>query len=214
MLRFIKTVLMGFVETILSLLKIAVQFWYVTLPLLAGLLLLPLILRWATALVSRLTFIRRLNRLCRKNGVTLHVRYPFAGRERTDLTLEGEELRLGIRFFPYATRGRQISLLDAGHVRIQKIGALTLFSNRGAWHFPLMRKRLLTWEGNARTVTLPAVKTSPGEGTILLFSPAPPRLEGTEKNGVRPFSDGDAWGTLTVYTADGFLSYIKRILPR
>lgn len=172
--------------------------WYITIPALLLLLLLPTVFRWLRVIFSNLYYSVRLRRLCRKKHFSLRRRgFGFEMKDETGI--------YRIRFLWRNVRKRNLYLFDRETAYINKPTAQLLVSK---WF-----GHLGGWNGYNRTESaLHKIRiATPGDTPcILIVNPAPIDVYLYSGNTYRPTGSGTQLQDTTVYFGSDFLHYLSR----
>lgn len=160
---------------------------------------------------ARITFCFKLRHICRR--AKYKCRFKRFWLTSFFRSYEGMDIEIGkrdyvIKFFPGNVNHKGIHLRDLSHVEIIKyfveprVRSRTAMMNYGtnpANRVEVSRKK--------KEVTIAPER---GGETILLFSPSPYAITVLHGNKIDPAGNGEELDGVKLYTAQGFLNYMKR----
>ena len=160
---------------------------------------------------SRVTFCMKLKRICRRAKCTCRFRHTWLGSfffQKSGFDIEIGDRRntlYSIKFFPGNVAGKGIHLRGADTVEIIRY---TVIPHLGRRHAMGRVERV----ERSRTITDYEMEIARSGDSILMFSPSPFSMTALEKNKSRPIGNGEHYMGFDIYTARGFLDYLKRKL--
>lgn len=158
---------------------------------------------------SRVSFCMKLRRICRRAKLKCKFHRTWLGS--FFLAKEGFDIEIGdrrdtlysIKFFPGNVTEKGIHLRDGHTVEIIRYTVVPHLGRRHAMGRVERTERSRTIKSYDMCVA------SRGE-SVLMFSPSPFSMTALERNSMRPIGNGERYMDFTIYTARGFLDYIKR----
>lgn len=162
----------------------------------ACVILVPLIYRPIRALLKRREFLRKLDAVCRRQGIALSVidlpyRSIFSTTETESFTVTVNGKRYACKLIGALKRGSPMGIFQGGegaiatHVRFARI---TLFSRVTQFEFGFHSE----------------------DQKILIINPVPKKLYRTENGKTTELDNGDVVDGYKVYTASGFIGALER----
>ncbi len=181
LLFYLKDVLM-FLGAILK------EYWYWLIIIIALCILIPFLIKYLRALISRVAFVSRLSALCRKKGVVLkHKKCPiwslFKNHASFDflITAPHGDKNYDVKFFPKNPSKKNIFLNESENAYISKVTFQTYIGQKGA--IPGGTPTTLNYsETKSRKITLSLPEPSGKAQSVLLFQPSPHNIRVSEAN--------------------------------
>ena len=158
---------------------------------------------------SRVTFCRKLKKICRRAKYTCRFHRTWLGsfwfrREGFDIEIsDRRETVYSIKFFPGNVAEKGIHLRGPDEVEIIRYTVVPHLGRRHAMGRVERTER-------SRTITDYEMSIARSGESVLLFSPSPFNMTALEKNKINPVGNGESYMGFKIYTARGFLDYIKR----
>ncbi len=208
------------VARVLFILFLAVMLAWIVLPILLIRFILLTLWRYFRVIFSRLSFCRKLKRICRKKGLRYKVSRPcllsvFLKYNGNDIRIEGEKVCYAIKFFPRNPIGYSLNFdceKETGELKYFVTPSLT---DRLAGVVALFRGKKQSYtlktafEGKKMTkMIFGAVE----ETKILIVQPKPLHMIQAAGNITKPLYSGECVGDVAVYEAGALLSYFERII--
>ena len=160
---------------------------------------------------SRVTFCMKLKRICRRAKLKCKFHRAWLGsfffhKEGFDIEIgDRRDTLYSIKFFYGNVSEKGIHLRDAHTVEIIRYTVVPHLGRRHAMG------RVERTERSRKLYDYDMPIASRGE-SILMFSPSPFSMTALERNTSRPIGNGEQYMGYSIYTARGFLDYIKRKL--
>ena len=158
---------------------------------------------------SRITFCWKLKKICRRAKYTCRFHRTWLGsfwfrREGFDIEIgDRRETVYSIKFFPGNVTEKGIHLRGPDEVEIIRYTVVPHLGRRHAMGRVERTER-------SRTITDYEMSIARSGESVLLFSPSPFSMTALEKNKINPVGNGETYMGFQIYTARGFLDYIKR----
>ncbi|MBQ7320856.1 MAG: hypothetical protein IJW99_02040 [Clostridia bacterium] len=158
---------------------------------------------------SRITFCWKLKKICRRAKYTCRFHRTWLGsfwfrREGFDIEIgDRRETVYSIKFFPGNVTEKGIHLRGPDEVEIIRYTVVPHLGRRHAMGRVERTER-------SRTITDYEMCIARSGESVLLFSPSPFSMTALEKNKINPVGNGETYMGFQIYTARGFLDYIKR----
>ena len=158
---------------------------------------------------SRITFCMKLKKICRRAKYTCRFHRTWLGsffRRKSGFDIEISDRRdtlYSLKFFPGNVAEKGIHLRGADQVEIIRYTVVPHLGRRHAMGRVERTER-------SRTMADYEMSVARSGESILLFSPSPFSMTALEKNKSRPVGNGEQYMGFQIYTARGFLDYIKR----
>ena len=160
---------------------------------------------------SRVTFCMKLKRICRRAKLKCKFHRAWLGsfffqKDGFDIEIgDRRDTLYSIKFFQGNVTEKGIHLRDAHTVEIIRYTVVPHLGRRHAMG------RVERTERSRKLYDYDMPIASRGE-SILMFSPSPFSMTALERNTSRPIGNGEQYMGYSIYTARGFLDYIKRKL--
>ena len=198
--------------------------WYHTLPIAAAIVMIPFAWRHLRAMWSRLRFVSRLRRICRKNKLKCKVKTPsllsiFFRYQQSDIRVEADGVTYSVKFFGGNVLRRFVHLQSPELAETSKFFVMPVIVERnksrlGTWVFgkvAMMRGKFFINDLEyGRKKLKNVVSFEENAVPVLLFSPAPMRLTGVVGNTSKPLGSAEVYQGVTIYEAEGFLRFLSR----
>lgn len=160
---------------------------------------------------SRVTFCMKLKRICRKAKLKCKFHRAWLGSFFFDK--DGFDIEIGdrrdtvfsIKFFPGNVAAKGIHLRDVHTVEIIRYTVVPHLGRRHAMG------RVERTERSRKIKRYDMPLASRGQ-SVLLFSPSPFSMTALERTQSKPIGNGEHYEGFDIYTARGFLDYLKRKL--
>jgi hypothetical protein len=160
---------------------------------------------------SRVTFCMKLKRVCRRAKLKCKFHHAWLGsfffpKDGFDIEIgDRRDTVFSIKFFPGNVSEKGIHLRDVHTVEIIRYTVIPHLGRRHAMG------RVERVERSRKLYDYNMPLASRGD-SILLFSPSPFSMTALERTKSKPIGNGEQYEGLTIYTARGFIDYIKRKL--
>ena len=160
---------------------------------------------------SRVTFCMKLKRICRRAKLKCKFHRAWLGsfffqKDGFDIEIgDRRDTLYSIKFFYGNVSEKGIHLRDANTVEIIRYTVVPHLGRRHAMG------RVERTERSRKLYDYDMPIASRGE-SIMMFSPSPFSMTALERNTSRPIGNGEQYMGYSIYTARGFLDYIKRKL--
>ena len=188
----------------------ALERWYVSVPILIGIILLPFILRIVRAVISRMIFSAKLKSVIKKRGgICRFLRIAIASlfvndnKDDAELVLNGNTYT--IKIFPKNVRTRNVYLHSLEKAFLSRSFAQNL-SGQGRFDG---KSIINSGEGSKRAFSL-EIKPNTQSKYILLFEATPLNVYALDKNGYKTVGSGEEYEGVTLYVGNEFLKYLDR----
>lgn len=159
---------------------------------------------------KRFSFMRKLKRICRKNGHTLTVNRPFPkyfthNKEKVDFCVDtGRKIYYGC-FLTVAKRLTHVTFLDENRIRLTT--RINAERNKFYQIYDLQKKH------REKEFSFPCVSPAPDRETVkaVVLNPSPHSLFVKDKDGVeRESGTGEFVFGYHIHTGTGFINTVKR----
>ena len=199
--------------------------WYHTLPVAIVIAALPFIWRYLRAVYSRLRFVSRLRKVCRKGKMKCKIRMPsllslFIRYRRSDIRIVAGDKVYSVKYFGGNVLRRFIHLQTPEHAESSKFFIMPVmlgrhgsgFGTRVFGKIAMMRGTFFinALEYGKKKLTS-EIEFDEDAEPILLFSPSPMRITGVVGNAAKPLGSAEQYQGVTIYEAEGFLRFLSRI---
>ena len=160
---------------------------------------------------SRVTFCMKLKRICRRAKLKCKFHRAWLGsfffsKDGFDIEIgDRRDTHYSIKFFPGNVADKGIHLRSAEVVEIIRYTVIPHLGRRHAMG------RVERVERSRKLYDYNMPLASRGD-SILLFSPSPFSMTALERTQSKPIGNGEQYEGFTIYTARGFIDYIKRKL--
>lgn len=189
---------------------LALERWYISTPILIGIILLPFALRFLRAVISRIIFSAKLKSAIKKRGgICRFLRVAIASlfvndnKDDAELVLDGNAYT--IKIFPKNVRTRNVYLYSLEKAFLSRSFAQNL-SGQGIFDGkPIIN----SGEGSKRAFSL-KIKPNTQSKYILLFEATPLNVYALDKNGYKTVGSGEEYDGVTLYVGNEFLKYLDR----
>ena len=208
------------VVRVLFILFLAVMLAWIVLPILLIRFIFLTLWRYFRVIFSRLSFCRKLKRICRKKRLRYKVCRPrllsvFFKYSGNDIRIEGENGCYAIKFFPRNPIGYSLNFdceKETGELKYfvtpsvtdRLAGVVALLCRKNQPHAPQKafdgRKMARMKFGGAEDVK------------ILVVQPKPMHMIKADGNVTKPLYSNECVGDVTIYDALAFLSHLDRTL--
>lgn len=200
--------------TLIAWLNIVIMFaayWFVNLPIVFCLFVLPWIIRFVRAIISRLDFVRRIRILANKKGGKCELLRPaiasiFVNIPKADMLVDMGKEKYAVKFFPRNPLNRNVYISDLNTAYVSRKGAQTLKGRHGGkvnFIFNKVEEKLRKRK----------LKIEPMEHktTVLIFDPPPHELYVLDKNKYSISGSGETFEDVVLYIGNEFVSYLERL---
>ena len=209
MIYYIKDVLM-FLSAIFK------EYWYWIVIITALCIVIPFLIKYVKALISRIAFVLRLSALCRKKGVVLkYKKCPILSLFKNHtcfdfcITVPHSDKDYDVKFFPKDPSKKNIYLNESNNVYISKVTFQTYVGQKGA--IPGGNPPTLNYsETNQRKITLSLPEPSGKAQSILLFQPSPHNIRVSGCNDHQKTDDKMNCRGYRIFEGKEFLKYLFR----
>ena len=205
---------------VLFILFLAVMLAWIVLPILLIRFIFLTLWRYFRVIFSRLSFCRKLKRICRKKGLRYKACRPrllsiFLKYSGNDIRIEGENGNYAIKFFPRNPIGYSLNFdceKETGELKYfvtpsvtdRLAGVVALLCRKNQPHAP---KKAFDGRKMAK------MKFGGAEDTkILAVQPTPLHMIHAVGNVTKPLYSGECVGDVAVYEAGALLSYVERTI--
>lgn len=200
--------------TLIAFLNVLIMFmayWFINLPIVFCLVILPQILRLVRAIMSRTEFVRRVRSMANKKGGKCEMLRPaiasiFINNSKVDMLVDIGKEKYAIKFFPRNPLNRNVYISDLNIAYVSRKSAQTLKSRHGGkvgFIFNKVEEKLRRRK----------LKIEPMEHktTVLIIDPTPYELYVLDKNKYKVSGSGEMFEGVMLYIGDEFLSFLERI---
>lgn len=199
-------------NTLWHFLLLAFEKWYISLPITIVILMLPFIIRFVRAIVSRAIFCFELkSRIKKAGGSCKFLRFPIASlfinnnKNDAEITLNGQEYT--IKFFPKNVRCRNVYLFNLEKAFVSRPTAQNVV---GRWSGQFGGDFIVNKdEGEKRSFELKLSRSAENKN-ILLFQAAPHNIYVLNKNGYKIVGSGEIFEGVILYVGKEFLKSLDR----
>ena len=200
----------GILIAFLNILLMFAAYWYVNLPVIFCLVILPHIIRFVRAIVSRMRFARRLKSLANKKGGKCDIlRSPlasiFVNNSKNDIHLDIGKEKYAIKFFRGNPLNKKVYIADLTTAYVARKSAQTLKGNHGGRVNFIFNKV----EEKLRRRKLKIEQTE-HKTTVLVLDPPPYELYVLDKNKYSVSGSGETFEGVMLYIGDEFISFLER----
>ena len=188
------------------------EYWYLIIGIIALCFLLPIFVKYLYALISRVAFVTKLSRVCRKKGaVVKYEKLPiwslFKNHKSIDISIISPNDRAyDVKFFPGIALRRLVTLNELGNAYLSKSTVQTYIGKKGGipGGSPTTLNRS---ETDPRKISLSLPTPSDKAQSVLLFQPSAldVRVAGGKKG-----DEGEYCG-YKIFDGEGFINYLSRI---
>ena len=210
-ITFITGLIRNAILTLVFFVQMIVYYWFISIPLILGILFIPFIVNFLRAVLSRISFLVKMKRaINRKKGKVKFLRVPFAsffinnGKADAYVNVCGEEYAL--KFFPGNPISKKVYIHDNDCAYTARRNAQALFGRGVRGRCDLVINKA---DSKMKKYRL-KVNTLGSKNTVLLISPSPYEIYVYEGNQYRMTGNGERFHDMTIYTSNGFLNFLQR----
>lgn len=200
----------GMLIAFMNILIMLAAYWFINLPVIICLVVLPHIIRFVRAIVSRRRFVRKVKALANKKGGKCKLLRPsvvsiFVNNSKLDMLLDIGKEKYAVKFFPRNPLNKNVYISDLDTAYVAKRGAQTLKGRHGGrvnFIFNKVEEKL-----RKRKLKIEPVEH---KTTVLIIDPMPYELYVLDKNKYRVSGSGEVFEGITLYIGDEFISFLER----
>ena len=211
---FIIGIIRGAVISLLSLLSLIVAYWYISVPVIVCLILVPCAFRFVRAALSRLVLILKIKSTVKKKGGKLKLsRFPiasfFINSDKNDMyiNLAGEEY--AVKYFPGNPLNKKVYIHDLECAYTSRPKAQSLWG-RGARCGSRVDVIINKADTKMKKHKLKMASTEQ-KNVVLVFSPLPYELYVYDGNKYRMTGNGEKFENITMYMGNGVVDFLQRL---
>ena len=201
----------SFILGVWNFLNLCYLYWYLFVPLAAGIVACPFLIRFLRAAFHRVFFIRKIQKICNRQGQSCQVCRPsflslFSKRVQIDVILSFQQKKTALCFFPGNPLKKNIYIRNRNCAFYTKPRALSFFRNHTSGFEPSL---LIDSEGRKKAISIEVPIVDNGE-CILIIHPAPIALYAYLGNGYKMIGSGEEVDSLIIYEGLDYINFLLR----